>query len=106
LSDAAKESNLPSRGLPGPASFEDWMGHQARAAPALMLRRDVRLASTSRLVAPNPRRRPLRHDTRLYCPLAYEVQPVEMEKMLVLATFWLATVNSTSNAPGSVFGAW
>jgi hypothetical protein len=22
--DAAKESNLPSRGLPGPASFEDW----------------------------------------------------------------------------------
>jgi hypothetical protein len=24
LSDAAKESNLPSRGLPGPASFEDW----------------------------------------------------------------------------------
>jgi hypothetical protein len=36
--DAAKESNLPSRGLPGPASFEDWMGHQARAAPALMLR--------------------------------------------------------------------
>jgi hypothetical protein len=37
--DAAKESNLPSRGLPGPASFEDWMGHQARAAPALMLRR-------------------------------------------------------------------
>ena len=37
--DAAKESNLPSRGLPGPASFEDWMGHQARAAPGLMLRR-------------------------------------------------------------------
>jgi hypothetical protein len=37
LSDAAKESNLPSRGLPGPASFEDWMGHQARAAPALIL---------------------------------------------------------------------
>jgi len=36
--DAAKESNLPSRGLPGPASFEDWMGHQARAAPRLMLR--------------------------------------------------------------------
>jgi hypothetical protein len=36
--DAAKESNLPSRGLPGPASFEDWMGHQARAAPAVRLR--------------------------------------------------------------------
>ena len=36
--DAAKESNLPSRGLPGPASFEDWMGHQARAAPRLILR--------------------------------------------------------------------
>jgi len=36
--DAAKESNLPSRGLPGPASFEDWMGHQARAAPRMMLR--------------------------------------------------------------------
>ena len=36
--DAAKESNLPSRGLPGPASFEDWMGHQARAAPVRMLR--------------------------------------------------------------------
>src|SRR5579859_5940318 len=36
-SDAAKESNLPSRGLPGPASFEDWMGHQARAAPRMIL---------------------------------------------------------------------
>ena len=36
--DAAKESNLPSRGLPGPASFEDWMGHQARAAPLLIVR--------------------------------------------------------------------
>ncbi len=36
--DAAKESNLPSRGLPGPAGFEDRMGHQARAAPAPMLR--------------------------------------------------------------------
>jgi hypothetical protein len=35
--DAAKESNLPSRGLPGPASFEDWMGHQARAAPPSIL---------------------------------------------------------------------
>jgi hypothetical protein len=35
--DAAKESNLPSRGLPGPASFEDWMGHQARAAPGRIL---------------------------------------------------------------------
>src|ERR1700733_608632 len=35
--DAAKESNLPSRGLPGPASFEDWMGHQARAAPRPIL---------------------------------------------------------------------
>ena len=35
--DAAKESNLPSRGLPGPASFEDWMGHQARAAPVWMV---------------------------------------------------------------------
>ena len=39
--DAAKESNLPSRGLPGPASFEDWMGHQARAAPGVMLRLGV-----------------------------------------------------------------
>ena len=38
MSDAAKESNLPSRGLPGPASFEDWMGHQARAAPGVILR--------------------------------------------------------------------
>jgi len=36
--DAAKESNLPSRGLPGPASFEDRMGHQARAAPPMILR--------------------------------------------------------------------
>ena len=36
--DAAKESNLPSRGLPGPASFEDWMDHQARAAPRRRLR--------------------------------------------------------------------
>ena len=35
--DAAKESNLPSRGLPGPASFEDRMGHQAPAAPRGML---------------------------------------------------------------------
>jgi hypothetical protein len=35
--DAAKESNLPSRGLPGPAGFEDRMGHQARAAPWMML---------------------------------------------------------------------
>src|SRR5579864_7684920 len=35
--DAAKESNLPSRGLPGPASFEDWMGHQARAAPRMIV---------------------------------------------------------------------
>ena len=26
MSDAAKESNLPSRGLPGPASFEDQIG--------------------------------------------------------------------------------
>jgi hypothetical protein len=38
LLGAAKESNLPSRGLPGPASFEDWMGHQARAAPGPMVR--------------------------------------------------------------------
>src|SRR5450755_451088 len=35
--DAAKESNLPSRGLPGPAGFEDRMGHQAPAAPLLIL---------------------------------------------------------------------
>jgi hypothetical protein len=35
--DAAKESNLPSRGLPDPAGFEDRMGHQARAAPDGML---------------------------------------------------------------------
>jgi len=35
--DAAKESNLPSRGLPGPAGFEDRMGHQARAAPREIL---------------------------------------------------------------------
>ncbi len=39
--DAAKESNLPSRGLPGPASFEDWMGHQARAAPRRMVVLDL-----------------------------------------------------------------
>ena len=36
--DAAKESNLPSGGLPRPASFEDRMSHQAPAAPRLMLR--------------------------------------------------------------------
>ena len=36
--DAAKESNLPSRGLPGPAGFEDRMGHQAPAAPLTMVR--------------------------------------------------------------------
>jgi hypothetical protein len=38
LSDAAKESNLPSEGLPRPAGFEDRMGHQARAAPLVILR--------------------------------------------------------------------
>ena len=55
--DAAKESNLPSRGLPGPASFEDWMGHQARAAPGVMLRR-------GRVTGPSPTQpdRPLRTD--------------------------------------------
>jgi hypothetical protein len=36
--DAAKESNLPSEGLPRPAGFEDRMGHQARAAPLVILR--------------------------------------------------------------------
>jgi hypothetical protein len=36
--DAAKESNLPSGGLPRPAGFEDRMGHQARAAPPRILR--------------------------------------------------------------------
>jgi hypothetical protein len=30
---AAKESNLPSVGLPRPAGFEGRMGHQALAAP-------------------------------------------------------------------------
>src|SRR4051794_23596360 len=35
---AAKESNLPSVGLPRPAGFEDRMGHQTRAAPPLRLR--------------------------------------------------------------------
>ena len=39
--DAAKESNLPSVGSPRPASFEDRMGHQARAAPGGMLGRAV-----------------------------------------------------------------
>src|SRR3989440_6642484 len=32
-SGAAKESNLPSGGLPRPAGFEDRMGHQTPAAP-------------------------------------------------------------------------
>src|SRR3954451_4745469 len=32
-SGAAKESNLPTRGLHGPAGFEDRMGHQTPAAP-------------------------------------------------------------------------
>lgn len=36
--DAAKESNLPSGGLPRPAGFEDRMGHQAPAAPRGILR--------------------------------------------------------------------
>jgi hypothetical protein len=31
--DAAKESNLPSRGLPGPASFEDLQEPFANAGP-------------------------------------------------------------------------
>src|SRR4051812_37564167 len=34
---AAKESNLPSVGLPRPAGFEDRMGHQTPAAPQRML---------------------------------------------------------------------
>ena len=34
---AAKESNLPTVGLPRPAGFEDRMGHQTPAAPAPML---------------------------------------------------------------------
>ncbi len=36
--DAAKESNLPSGGLPRPAGFEDRIGHQAPAAPPVILR--------------------------------------------------------------------
>ena len=32
--DAAKESNLPTRGCPVFPNLEDWMGNQARAAPA------------------------------------------------------------------------
>src|SRR5213082_3402340 len=35
---AAKESNLPTRGLHGPAGFEDRMGHQTPAAPRASLR--------------------------------------------------------------------
>src|SRR3954464_576559 len=35
---AAKESNLPSGGLPRPAGFEDRMGHQTPAAPPRRLR--------------------------------------------------------------------
>jgi hypothetical protein len=35
---AAKESNLPTRGLHGPAGFEDRMGHQTLAAPGLIIR--------------------------------------------------------------------
>src|SRR4051794_20625260 len=35
---AAKESNLPTVGLPRPAGFEDRMGHQTPAAPRLILR--------------------------------------------------------------------
>src|SRR3954451_18921208 len=35
---AAKESNLPTRGLHGPAGFEDRMGHQTPAAPGRIIR--------------------------------------------------------------------
>src|SRR5207244_3631685 len=35
---AAKESNLPSEGLPRRHGFEDRMGHQTRAAPWASLR--------------------------------------------------------------------
>jgi hypothetical protein len=35
---AAKESNLPTRGLHGPAGFEDRMGHQTPAAPLRIIR--------------------------------------------------------------------
>ena len=37
LHGAAKESNLPSVGLPRPAGFEDQMGHQTPAAPFAIL---------------------------------------------------------------------
>jgi hypothetical protein len=33
--DAAKESNLPSRGLPGPASFEDLQGPPQTPVPTV-----------------------------------------------------------------------
>src|SRR3954451_8928457 len=49
---AAKESNLPTVGLPRPAGFEDRMGHQTPAAPQVILRTEQlveRLAGVAHL---------------------------------------------------------
>jgi hypothetical protein len=70
-SDAAKESNLPSEGLPRPARFEDGMGHQARAAPQEMLcGREGRAAPEAgggRLEAVKPVSPPLASATVIKC---------------------------------------
>ena len=73
--DAAKESNLPSRGLPGPASFEDWMGHQARAAPRVILGRGLRAPACCRM----PRLQPVLE--RALDAGVERVQPVQRERL-------------------------
>src|SRR3954447_12837006 len=48
---AAKESNLPTVGLPRPAGFEDRMGHQTPAARGLILRPPPRAEVLPELLA-------------------------------------------------------
>ncbi len=53
---AAKESNLPSVGLPRPAGFEDRMGHQTPAAPRRRLGPGRRLTEAERSQYPRSQR--------------------------------------------------
>ena len=76
-SDAAKESNLPSRGPPGPASFEDWRAYRvspvfAEEWPAGNAGGNERVIQGMRLRGRHdgpraPCRRPLRPLSRVNC---------------------------------------
>jgi hypothetical protein len=57
--EAAKESNLPSVGLPRPAGFEDQMGHQTPAAPWLRVTPPLCRAPTEHAESSPPRPREL-----------------------------------------------